>query len=117
MTILDAFHTLEMRVSGFNDYVDCNEEAFSQTLKGFEDLVKRVQQDSLFSKNETLKDIDTHHLKLLMVPVLEADVLYRMMDERHERVRQSHVYYLEFLKLMKHYELLEPTQITNFKDF
>lgn len=52
-----------------------------------------------------------------MVPALEADVLYRMMDERHERVRQSHVYYLEFLKLMRHYELLEPTQITNFKDF
>lgn len=43
MTIVDAFHTLELRVAGFNDYVDCTDEAFSQTMKGFEDLVKRVQ--------------------------------------------------------------------------
>jgi hypothetical protein len=63
----------------------------------------------LFSANEALKDIDTHHLKLLMVPCLEADVLYRIMEDRPESVRKSHVFYLEFLKLMKHYELLEET--------
>jgi len=57
------------------------------------------------------------YIKLLMTPCLEADVLFRMMDDRVERVRQSHVYYLEFLKLMKHYNLMEETQIVKFKEF
>lgn len=87
MSITEAFTSLEMRVAGFNDYVDVTPEAFEGTRKGFEDLVKRVQKEALFSKNETMKDIDTHHLKLLLVPYLEADVLYRMMDDRVERVR------------------------------
>jgi hypothetical protein len=42
-------------------------------------------------------------MKLLLAPCLEADVLFRIMDKRDERVKQAHVYYLEFLKLMKHY--------------
>lgn len=76
-----------------------------------------MQAESIFSKNETLKDIPTEHMKLLLVPCLEADVLYRMMEDRTERIRQCHVYYMEFLKLMKHYDLLEPTQIKKLKDF
>jgi len=64
-----------------------------------------------------LKDISTEHMKILLLPCLEADVLYRLMDERELHVRQSHVYYLEFLKLMKHYNLLEPQQIKKLKDF
>jgi hypothetical protein len=30
-----------------------------------------------------------------------------MMDNRNERVNKAHAFYLEFLKLMKHYNLLE----------
>jgi hypothetical protein len=117
MSILDAFHTLEKKVALYNDFVDCSEESFLKTMEGFEDLVKRIQQESIFSKNETVKDIDTHYLKFLLVPCLEADVIFRIMDKREERVRQSHVYYLEFLKLMKHYELTEPHQNKKLKEF
>lgn len=87
MAISEAFHVLEKRVAGYNDYIDCGEENFAKTLKDFEFLVKRVQQDSVFSKNETLKDIDTKQMKLLLIPCLEADVLYRMMEDRPEKVR------------------------------
>jgi len=103
MSIIDAFHELEIQVAGYNDFVNCDEKHFLQTLKHFEQLVKRVQQESIFSKNETLKEIDTEHMKLLLAPCLEADVLFRIMDKREERVKQAHVYYLEFLKLMKYY--------------
>ena len=44
---------------------------------------------------------------MLMVPYLEAEVLFRIMSERQEQVRKAHIYYLEYLKLMNHYELLE----------
>lgn len=52
-----------------------------------------------------------------MVPYLEAEVLMHMMDDRYERVLKAHTYYLEYLKLMKHYCLLEKHQEVRFKDF
>lgn len=117
MTVIDAFFTLEKMVAGFNDYIDCEEANLKLTLESLENLVARIQQGSYFSKNETLKDFQTDYMKLLLIPCLEADVLYRMMDNRTERVRKSHVYYLEFLKLMKHYNLLEEPQQKKLKDF
>ena len=117
MGVLDAFHVLERQVAGFNDFENADEEHFLDTLQNFELLVQRIKQESIFSNNEEIKDIQTEHLKMLMVPCLEADVLYRLMDNRGERVRQAHTYYLEYLKLMKHYHLLEPQQEQKFKDF
>ena len=38
------------------------------------------------------------------------------MDDRGERVRVAHTYFLEYLKLMNHYELLEkPIQVKAWK--
>jgi len=38
------------------------------------------------------------------------------MDDRVERVKIAHTYFLEYLRLMNHYELLEkPTQVKAFK--
>jgi TAP42-like family len=42
-----------------------------------------------------------------MVPYYEADTLYRIMDNRKERVKLSQTFYLEYLKLMNHYGLLD----------
>jgi hypothetical protein len=53
--------------------------------------------------NEQLKEIETDHLRLLMVPYYEADTLYRIMDSRPERVKLAQTFYLEYLKLMNHY--------------
>ena len=44
---------------------------------------------------------------MLMVPYLEAEVLFRTMTDRAESVKKAHTYYLEYLKLMNHYNLLE----------
>ena len=38
------------------------------------------------------------------------------MEDRAERVRVAHTYYLEYLKLMNHYELLEKLQEKAWKD-
>ena len=54
---------------------------------------------------------------MLMVPYLEAEVLFRTMTERADCVRKAHIYFLEFLKLMNHYELLEkPLQVKAWKE-
>ena len=53
---------------------------------------------------------------MLMVPYLEAEVLFRIMTDRGEQVRKAHIYYLEYLKLMNHYSLLEkPLQVKAWK--
>ena len=42
-----------------------------------------------------------------MVPYYEADTLFRIMDNRVERVKLARMFYLEYLKLMNHYGLLD----------
>ena len=54
---------------------------------------------------------------MLMVPYLEAEVLFRTMTDRADCVRKAHVLFLEFLKLMNHYSLLEkPLQVKAWKE-
>lgn len=101
---------------GFQDYVNADEEHFLETLANLETLVGRITDEAIFSPNETLGEIQTEHMKMLMVPYLEAEVLNRLMDTREERVRQAHVYYLEYLKLMRHYDLLEKPQTSKLKN-
>ena len=56
-------------------------------------------------------------MKMLMVPYLEAEVLFRTMTDRADCVRKAHVLFLEFLKLMNHYEQLEkPLQVKAWKE-
>ena len=43
MSVLDAFHTLELQVAGYNDFVNADEEHFLDTLNNFELLVQRIQ--------------------------------------------------------------------------
>ena len=106
-SLVEAFHTLEKEVVGYEDYINADEEHFLKTMEGFKSLVEDIQRESIFSANEELKDIHTEHIKMLMVPYYEAETLFRIMDKRDERVRTAHTYYLEYLKLMDHYELLE----------
>jgi len=42
-----------------------------------------------------------------MTPYYEAETLYRIMDNRDERVKLAQVFYLEYLKLMNHYQMLD----------
>lgn len=53
--------------------------------------------------------------RLLLTPYYEADVLNRIMDNRMQRVKLSQTFYLEYLKLMSHYGLLEKEQKDQFK--
>jgi hypothetical protein len=53
--------------------------------------------------------------RLLLVPYYEADVLFRVMDDRRERVKLSQTFYLEYLKLMNHYGLLDKDQKNKWK--
>ena len=50
-----------------------------------------------------------------MAPYYEADVLFRIMDNRFERVKLAHVFYIEYLRLLNHYAVLNKEQIKEWK--
>jgi hypothetical protein len=114
--LLLKFHKLEKECIGFENYVNASEENFVKTLEGLKALVSEIQSESIFSSNESLKELASENIKLLMVPYYEAETLFRIMDKREERVRMSHTFYLEYLKLCNHYELLEDLQKKAWKN-
>jgi hypothetical protein len=69
----------------------------------------------VFSSNEELSDIHTENIKLLMIPYYQAQVLMRLMEDRDESVKKGHTYFLEYLKLMNHYRLLDKGQVQLWK--
>ena len=109
-SLAEMFLKLEIKCVGFEDYVDATEESYIKTLDGFKRLVSAIQKESCFSANETIDEIDTDHLKLLMVPFYEAEVSFRVMSERPVKVKEAHRLYLEYLRLMNHYKMLEKLQ-------
>lgn len=114
-TLEEVFLRFEKRVVGYEDFIDCEQDHFKETLEGFSTLVERIQKESVFSSNEELRDVPTEHLKLLMIPYYQADVLLRIMENRDVNVKLGHTYYLEYLKLMNHYNLLTKGQVQQWK--
>jgi hypothetical protein len=105
--IYERFHKLEKTCIGFDNYVDCEEKNFLKALDDLRKLVNDIQRQSIFSDNEELKEVPTENLKLLMAPYYEADVLFRIMDNRLERVKMSHIFYIEYLRMLNHYGVLD----------
>jgi len=112
---MDLFHKLEKECIGYENFVNCDDKNYCETLEKLRRLVVRIQREHLFSDNEQLKEIETDHLRLLTVPYYEADTLYRIMDSRTERVKLSQTFYLEYLKLMNHYGQLDKDQKAKWK--
>ena len=106
---------LEKICLGYEDYINCEQEHFKETLEKLNKLVESIQKDSIFSSNETFSEIHTENIKLLMIPYYQAEILLRIMENREQNVQKGHVYYLEYLKLMNHYHLLDNAQITQWK--
>jgi hypothetical protein len=88
------FLILEKKAIGYENYEDATEESYLKCLNGFKLLVEDIKRESVFSANETMDEIDTEHLKLMMVPYYEANVMFRVMDQRPMRVKDAHEKYV-----------------------
>ena len=103
----EQFHKLEKECIGYDNFVDCDDEHYIKTLEELRKLVTDIQRQNIFSDNEELTEVETDNLKLLMAPFYEADVLFRIMENRHEKVQMANVFYIEYLRLLHHYGVLE----------
>lgn len=52
-----------------------------------------------------------------MAPYYQADLLFRIMDNRAERVKLAQVFYIEYLRLLHHYEQLDKGQEKQWKSY
>jgi len=113
----EEFHKIEIKCIGYDNYVDCSEENYMKTLEQLRKLIIQIQRLGVFSPNEEISEIPTENLKLLMAPYYQADLLFRIMDKRDERVKLAHVFFIEYLRLLNHYELLDKGQEKQWKSY
>ncbi len=62
-TIMERFHKLEKECLGFENFVNCEDKFYLETLEKLRRLVVSIQREHLFSDNEKIKEIETDHLR------------------------------------------------------
>jgi len=62
-TIIEEFHELEKQCIGYDNYINCSDEAYVETLEKLRKLVVRIQREHIFSDNEAIKEIETDNLR------------------------------------------------------
>ena len=92
---------------GFENYINADEEHYLKTLDNLRKLIAEIQRQSTFSSNEEIGEVPTENLKLLMAPYYQAQTLSRIMDSRADRVKLAHIFYLEYLRMLDHYGVLD----------
>lgn len=92
---------------GYEEFVDCSDENFIKTFDDLQDIVNSLTREGVFSPNEQFKELDTNNLPLLLCPYYMAKVAGRIMENRLNRIQVSQRFFFEYLRMMKHYELLE----------
>lgn len=61
--VIERFHELEKQCIGFENYINCDDKHYTETLEGLRQLVVEIQREHLFSENESLKEVDTNNIK------------------------------------------------------
>jgi hypothetical protein len=54
---------LEKACIGYDNYINCNDESYIDTLEKLRKLVQYIQRQHIFSDNETIDEIETDNLK------------------------------------------------------
>ncbi|XP_048838884.1 immunoglobulin-binding protein 1 [Brienomyrus brachyistius] len=74
-----------------------------------EEVTRMVAQLDLFSRNEELEEIATTDLKYLMLPALLGALTMKQVNlaKRLEQVQQAKVYFLDFLRRCKDYNIMK----------
>ena len=113
--ITETFHKLEKKCIEYDNGVDNDDKNYIKTLEDLRKLITEIQRQSIFSNNEELPEVHTENLKLMMAPYYQADLLFRIMENRAERVKMAQVFYIEYLRMLNHYGVLEKEQIQVWK--
>lgn len=109
-TLKQDFLKVQRRCQGFEICVNNEAKYHTEAFETLQKLVKGIQTCNIFSPNEEISDIDPQHLPYLLIPYYQADTLFRFMEDRKTKVALAKDFYIQFLLLMDHYELLDEQQ-------
>lgn len=109
-TLKQDFLKVQKLCMGFEECIKNEAQYHNEAFESLQKIVKQIQSNNIFSPNEEITDIDPQHLPYLLIPYYQADTLFRFMEDRKAKVLLSKDFYIQFLKLMEHYELLDEQQ-------
>ncbi|CAD8134003.1 unnamed protein product [Paramecium octaurelia] len=114
--ILKQFDTLLKQVNNFEDQ-NPGDDKLMELIEKFQLTQQAIIKLHIFSPNEEFNEIKTEHLKFFLLPYYVGWALTQVQNEdiRQKNVETSNYYVKEFLKLLKHYEILKGNQIKLFK--
>ncbi|XP_075549853.1 immunoglobulin binding protein Tap42 [Dermacentor variabilis] len=100
---------------GFNLYIEIEKSTESANEKSYQDKVREaatqfenathlVNETGIFSENEEIDEVATHHLKFLLLPALLGSLTQKKVTaDRSEILRLSEVYFRDFLTRCRQY--------------
>jgi hypothetical protein len=62
-SIMEKYHALEKECLGYENFVNCEDKYYLETLEKLRRLVVKIQREHLFSDNEQIKEIETDHIR------------------------------------------------------
>ncbi|OTF80732.1 TAP42-like protein [Euroglyphus maynei] len=80
-------------------------EKVADAIQRLETMTKNINTLAIFSANETMNEIQTEHLKYLLIPALLAD--FTMKNQRHDRVHvleAAQIYFRDYIQRLNDYQ-------------
>ena len=78
-------------------------------MKIFEDATRLVSLADIFSSNESFEEVPTENIKYLLLPALLGTLATKLCnaDDRMHIVEIAEIYFVDFLKRLKAYGLID----------
>lgn len=86
----------------------------ADAIERLEKMTKNINTLAIFSANETMDEIQTEHLKYLLLPALLAD--FTLKNQRYDRVQvleTGQIYYRDYIQRLNDYQFCDVNLNTN----
>eukprot|EP01155_Anaeramoeba_flamelloides_P025601 Anaeramoba_flamelloidesa814291_180.p1 GENE.a814291_180~~a814291_180.p1 ORF type:complete len:378 (+),score=139.43 a814291_180:36-1169(+) len=90
-------------------------DQINKCLSIFDKVGKLMRSNSVFSENETIKEIKTSSLKYLLVPYYIAEVQNRISTKRDIVIKNAYVLYNAFLRKCLSLEIMNKSDLLSYK--
>nr|XP_046915471.1 immunoglobulin-binding protein 1-like [Dermatophagoides farinae] len=90
------------------------QEKVADAIERLEKMTKNINTLAIFSANETMDEIQTEHLKYLLLPALLAD--FTLKNQRYDRVQvleTGQIYYRDYIQRLNDYQFCDVNLNTN----
>ena len=96
----------ELENTGLSSNCDEFQHKVRKGILLLEDATRLVSLLDLFSRNETVSEVPTEHLKYFLLPAVLGNLHSKLVDQdRLEIIKIIEAYYLDYLKRIRDYEI------------